>query len=51
MYGFQLPKDLVLKLTGKHISWEAIGIWLRLHFPWKTCEANSAYLLIKLNNT
>ena len=37
-FGFQLPKDLVLELTGKHsscsehISWEAIGIWLRIHF-------------------
>ena len=37
-FGFQLPKDLVLELAGKHsscsecISWEAMGIWLRIHF-------------------
>ena len=38
-FDFNSPKDLVGKLTGKqfryleHISWEAIGIWPRMHFP------------------
>ena len=37
-FGFQLPKDLVLELAGKHyscsehISWDAMGIWQRIHF-------------------
>ena len=38
-FGHQLPKELVLELTGKkfscseHISWETIGIWPMLHIP------------------
>ena len=36
-FGFQLPNDVVLELAGKHsscserISWQAMGIWLRIH--------------------
>ena len=37
-FVFQLPKDLVLELFGKHyscseqISWDDMSIWLRIHF-------------------
>ena len=37
-FGFQLPKDLVLKLAGnhsscsEHILWDAMAIWLGIHF-------------------
>ena len=37
-FVFKLPKDQVLELTGKNsrcfgkISWQAIGIWLGIHF-------------------
>ena len=41
-FGFQLPKNMVLELTGKHsscsehISLQAIGIWLRMHISEQT---------------
>ena len=41
MFGFQIPEDLGLEVAGKHssssehISWDAIRIWLRIHFSWQ----------------